>query len=263
MENNDLPFPLPAATVQLRTLLGNAQLAASRLLPSSARETDPELDRQAAMLDRSFFRLLRLANNLSLADRVSGPLPCADVDIVDLVGEVCDRAASLTRLLGLRLRFLCAPESRLCALAPEATEQLLYHLLSNAMKASTSGGTVTVELRFSAGRVLLSVADTGCGIPEEQLSALFDCGLQIPLLPPHGTGLGLALCQRIAKRQDGILMAESRRGEGSRFIFSLPDRRCGKYGAPLPFDLAGGFNPTLVALADALPPEAFLLRSQG
>lgn len=264
MENNDLTFPLSAAALQLRMILENLYLAAARLLPFSDRESDPELDRQAAVLDRSFFRLLRLADNLALAARLSAPLPLTDADIVDLVGEVCDRAGGLAHLLDLRLRFLCAPESRFCALAPEATVQLLYHLLSNALRSSVPGGTVTVALRFTAGRVLLSVADTGCGFPENQLPALFDRGSHASPLPPsQGTGLGLALCQRIAGCQGGVLIAESHRGRGSRVTLSLPDRRCGKTAAPRPFDPAGGFNPTLIALADALPPEAFLLRSQG
>lgn len=58
---------------------------------------------------------------------------------------------ALAPLLDLELRFSCPMEHHLCALAPDALEQLLYHLLSNAFKFTPAGGTVTVELRRSPG----------------------------------------------------------------------------------------------------------------
>ncbi len=75
-------------------------------------------------------------------------------------------------------------------------------------------------------------------------------------------GLGLALCRRIAERHGGMLMAESQVGKGSRFTLSLPDRQVESSVSDVPFDYTGGFNRTLLALADALPVRAFLIRNQ-
>jgi hypothetical protein len=58
-------------------------------------------------------------------------------------------------------------------------------------------------------------------------------------------------------------MAESRVGKGSRFTVSLPDRQVDSGVSDIPFDYAGGFNRTLLALADALPVSAFLVRNQN
>ena len=80
--------------------------------------------------------------------------------------------------------------------------------------------------------------------------------------PPHGLGLGLPLCRRIAEGHGGTLMAESREGQGSRFTLSLPDRQVGSGVSDVPFDYAGGFNRTLMALSDALPVSAFLRNNQ-
>ena len=148
---------------------------------------------------------------------------------------------------------------------PQLLEQLLFHLLSNAFKFTPPGGAVTVELRAQGKRLLLSVTDTGQGIPPEQLAALFDGYLHIERQDstPHGLGLGLSLCRRIAERHGGILMAESQADKGSRFTLSLPDRQVDGSVSDIPFDYSGGFNRTLLALADALPVQAFLIRSQG
>lgn len=109
--------------------------------------------------------------------------------------------------------------------------------------------------------MLLSVADTGQGIQEEDLETLFDRYLHKNLMDPqpHGLGLGLPLCRRIAEGHGGRLLAESKTGVGSRFTLSIPDQRTDSGGvSDVPLDYTGGFNRTLLALADALPAEAFL-----
>lgn len=265
-EQNQLASLFPSVAAQLRGALSNLHLAAAQLAPADARERDPALDARAALMDQSYYQVLRLINSLSLAECLldDRPLVLQDRDLVDLVGELCEKAAALAPLRDLELRFVCALERHVCAVAPDGIEQLLYHLLSNAFKFTPAGGTVTVELRVARKMVLLSVTDTGCGIPEERLPTLFDRYLHAGQMdpPPHGLGLGLPLCRRIAERHGGTLMAESHPGKGSRFTLALPDKQVGGGVSDVPFDYAGGFNRTLLALADALPVKAFLLRSQ-
>ena len=258
-DENHLASLFPDVATQLRAALSNLHLAAAQLAPAEARETDPALDQKAALLDQSYYRLLRLVNSLSsaawLAD--SAPLPLQDRDIVALVSEICEKVGDLAPLLGLELRFVCA-------MAATALEQAVYQLLSNAFKFTPPGGTVTVELQVKNGLVLLSVSDTGEGIPDERLPTLFDRYLHggQPDAPSHGLGLGLPLCRRVAEGHGGTLMAESRVGEGSRFTLSLPDKQVGGGVSDVPFDYTGGFNRTLMNLADALPVKAFLRNNQ-
>ena len=263
---NDLAALLPNIAAQARGALGNLRLAAAQLAPAEAREQDPALDQKAALLDQSYYRLLRLVNNLSWADCMAEnrPLRLKNQDLVSLVGEQCERAAGLAELLGLRLRFVCALDRHLCAVDSDLLEQILHQLLSNAMKFTPAGGTITVELRLLSKRVLVSVEDTGCGIPEEQLTMLFERFLHDvrPETPSQGLGLGLAICRRLAELQGGALMAVSSPGQGSRFTLSLPDRQVSGEVSDVDFDYSGGFNRTLLGLADALPAEAFRVRSQ-
>ena len=265
-DQNQLAALFPSVAVQLRGALSNLHLAAAQLAPADAREQDPALDARAALLDQSYYQMLRLVNSLSAAEQLVSERPPAlqDRDLVDLVGELCEKAAALAPLRGLELRFVCALERHVCAVEPAGIEQLLYHLLSNAFKFTPAGGTVTVELRVVKKQVLLSVTDTGCGISEERLATLFDRYLHPGALDPQpqAVGLGLPLCRRIAERHGGTLMAESRPGKGSRFTLSLPDKQVGGGVSDVPFDYAGGFNRTLLALADALPAGAFRLRNQ-
>lgn len=265
-DENHLASLFPDVATQLRVALSNLHLAAVRLAPAEARENDPELDEKAALFDQSYFRLLRMVNSLSSAAWLTStaPLPLQDRDVVALVGEICEKAGELAPLRGLELRFVCAMERHVCAVAPDALEQAVYQLLSNAFKFTPAGGTVTVELQVKNKLVLLSVTDTGEGIPEERLPTLFDSYLHggQPEGLSHGLGLGLPLCRSVAEGHGGTLMAESRMGEGSRFTLSLPDKQVGGGVSDIPFDYAGGFNRTLMNLADALPVKAFLRNNQ-
>jgi len=255
---------LPQAASQLRGAMSSLYFAAARLAPASARESDPALDAKAALVDQSYYRLVRLVNNLSATRYLSGePLSLQDQDIVEFVAELFAKIASLAPLRGLETRLLCAADHHVCAFCPDALEQLLYQLVSNAFKFTPAGGLITVELKLSGKRVLLSVEDTGDGIAPERLETLFDSYHQAdqPAPPPQGLGLGLALCRGIAQGHDGVITAESRQGKGSRFTFSMPDRLSRSVLSDVPFDYSGGFNRTLMALSDSLPPEAFKLRN--
>lgn len=265
-DQNNLASLFPCVAAQLRGALSNLHLASAQLAPPNAREQDPALDARAALLDQSYYRMLRLVNSLSAAAYLTSddPLPLLDRDVAELVSRICEQTGDLAPLLGLELRFICPMEHHICAVAPDALEQLLFQLLSNAFKFTPAGGTVTVELRLQSGRVQLSVADTGRGIPPERLATLLDGRIPAERRdpPPCGTGLGLFLCRRIAERHGGTLMAVSQVDRGSRFTLSLPDRQVDGTVSDVPFDYAGGFNPTLLALADALPVQAFLIRGQ-
>ena len=263
-EQNQLASLFPSVAAQMRNALSNLYLAAGQLVPASAREQDPALDQKAAYLDQSYYQLLRLVNNLSLAGCLTDdtPLPLRNRELVEFVGAWCEEAASAAELMNVDVRFICVRDRMVCAVAPDALRHILEHLMSNALKFTPAGGTITVELKEAAGRVLLTVSDTGCGIPEERLETLFDRYLHPGQmdLQAHGLGLGLPLCRRLAEAQGGTLLADSRVGQGSRFMLSLPLRQVEASVSDVPFEYGGGFNRTLVELSDALPSGAFKVK---
>ncbi|MEG1682523.1 MAG: sensor histidine kinase, partial [Oscillospiraceae bacterium] len=247
----------PNAAAQLRSALGNIEIAMSHLAPPDKREADGDLDAAAAILYQSYYRLLRLVNNLSDAPLLleDSPLPLEDRDLVSLTEELCHRAEPQAELLGLQLRFSSTMDSHLVAVNAPKIQRLLLNLLSNAFKFTPRGGSVTVGLKPVSGKLLLSVADTGCGISDELAATLFDRYLHTDRMdpPPHGLGLGLPLCRRIAVGHGGDLITVPRLSQGLTIALSLPDRRVGNgVLSDLRFDYTGGFNPTLLELSDAL-----------
>lgn len=103
----DFSAVFPNIAAQLRTALGTLHLAAAQLAPAKEREQDPALDEKAALLDQSYYQLLRLVNNLTAAGYLGQerPFPLRDRDLVETVRGVCTCAQGLAELKGLRLEF--------------------------------------------------------------------------------------------------------------------------------------------------------------
>jgi signal transduction histidine kinase/PAS domain-containing protein len=105
--------------------------------------------------------------------------------------------------------------------------QVLLNLLSNAVKFTPAGGRITVSVRVESGEpdsVVLEVADSGIGIPEDKLEAIFEPFVQIDRTlknPAEGTGLGLAISRELARGMGGDLSATSTPGAGSTFALRL------------------------------------------
>ena len=107
---------------------------------------------------------------------------------------------------------------------PDRILQVLINLVSNSVKF-TDEGTIICGVRRQGDSILFSVVDTGIGIPEDQLEAVFSMFSQIQTKKdgkPSGTGLGLAISRKIIDHHRGRIWAESRFGEGSTFSFIIP-----------------------------------------
>lgn len=249
-------------SAQLRTALGGMHIAVSRLAPPERRDADAALDRDAALLNRNYYALLRLSNNLSNAPMLldDAPLTRENTDIVTWLDGLCRQAAPLFALRNVTLTFQCSAAHHGAAINRVCLEQAVWNLLSNALKFTAEGGAVTVSLRFERRQVLLAVTDTGCGISAEDMEMVFDSYLHPERLAvlPSGLGLGLPLCRRIAEGHGGRLVLDSREGHGTTVTLALPDELVEDVVEDVPFDYTGGFQPALVGLADGLPFEAFL-----
>lgn len=115
---------------------------------------------------------------------------------------------------GLTLR---ADESRMV--------QVLVNLLSNAIKFSPTKGIVKLLASKNAESVVLSVADSGRGIPADQLASIFERFKQVQASDSanrKGSGLGLSICKAMVEQHGGTISVESQIGKGSRFIIELP-----------------------------------------
>jgi PAS domain S-box-containing protein len=104
-------------------------------------------------------------------------------------------------------------------------KQILYNLISNAIKFTPQGGSVSVESAPHERFVEVSVTDTGIGIASDELEVIFEEFRQVGSSTrgvKEGTGLGLAITRRLVEQQGGTIRVESEPGKGSRFTFALP-----------------------------------------
>ena len=135
----------------------------------------------------------------------------------------------VTNAKSIHLEAQVAPDLPAVNADPVRLTQILGNLLGNAAKFTEQGGRIILAARLvagDAGRVELSVSDTGCGIPPEYILQVFDRLFQVSSagdeLMGSGLGLGLSIAQQLVNLHGGTILVESEVGRGSRFSFSLP-----------------------------------------
>ena len=252
--NQELERVLGQVSNQLRGSLGNIYQALNRIAPMEVREGNGAVDRDAAVLCQSYYRILRLANNLSDAAHLEGPSAAQlrNGDIVGLCRDIMDRARHPAELLGIRLDFQCEKERHTIAMDKDRIERMMLNLLSNAFKfIRRDEKLVTLDVRVSREWVELILTDTGCGISQELLETVFDRYRHTQRLDPP-------VCRRIAQEHGGVLLLTSQEGTGTTVTVSLPNKRSKlQQMSTFLVDLGGGYNRTLAELSDALPSRAF------
>jgi two-component system, NtrC family, sensor kinase len=98
-------------------------------------------------------------------------------------------------------------------------DQVFLNLLTNAREATPHGGRIAVTVRSTDGVVEISIADTGCGIPAENLARVLE---PFFTTKPHGNGLGLSICRSVLWQVDGTLKIHSQPGAGTDVRVVVP-----------------------------------------
>jgi signal transduction histidine kinase len=130
------------------------------------------------------------------------------------------RSAAAARQVSLRAEAL--PGLPAVQADVDRVQLVFSNLLSNAIRHSPEGATVTVRARAADGGVRFEVVDTGPGIPKAYQQAVFEKYFQLPGAPPGGAGLGLFIAREIVQAHGGEIGVESEPGKGSAFWFRLP-----------------------------------------
>lgn len=113
----------------------------------------------------------------------------------------------------------------LCEVDSHRIRQVLHNLLDNAVAHTPGGGTITVTARRQDGWVAIDVADTGEGIPAEEIPNIFERFYRVDKSRARSTGghgLGLTIARRLVEAHGGKIEVESELGKGSRFTFTVP-----------------------------------------
>ena len=193
--------------------------------PSSALDRD-----ELQLVHRNGMRLLKLVNTLLDFSRIEAGRIQAVYEPADLGAFTTDIASAFQSAMdraGLEFVIDCPPLPEPAYVDRDMWEKIVLNLVSNAFKF-TFKGRVAVRLQSAAGRFELTVKDTGTGIPENELSRIFDRFHRVEGAggrTHEGTGIGLAFVQELAKLHGGSIRVESVAGKGSTFIVSIPAGR--------------------------------------
>jgi signal transduction histidine kinase/DNA-binding response OmpR family regulator/PAS domain-containing protein len=203
------------------------------MAPIEALLSDPQvhlpLDRRAevASARRAVLRLNRLVDTLLDFARAEADELHADLEITDLAQLTTDVASMFRAVVeeaGLSLDIDTAAVTAPVAVDTEMVNKILLNLLSNAVKF-TQQGSISVRLEEGGDEVRLTVADTGLGIPAEELSRVFERFHQVPVRGARsreGAGIGLSLVRDLARAHGGEVSVRSELGSGSQFTVRLP-----------------------------------------
>lgn len=180
------------------------------------------------IIDRNSRRLLRLIDDLLILSRIDDGahrLNEQPVSIADLVEATIGVLRPTIGSASLRMVVNIPDDLPTVPADPNQLEQVLFNLVSNAVKFSLPGGMVTVRAERDGDAVVLTVEDQGIGIPEEDLPKVFSRfhrgEVAIRRAIP-GTGLGLAVVQGIVEGHQGQVTVDSAPGEGTRISVRLP-----------------------------------------
>jgi PAS domain S-box-containing protein len=190
-------------------------------------ETDPRVREELGVIHRNGLRLGKLVNTLLDFSRIEAGRMQARYEPVDLAAATSDLASvfrSAVERAGLGFEVDCPPLPEPVHLDREMWEKVVLNLLSNALKFTFAGG-VRVAVRAGRGEATVTVADTGIGVPPEEMPRLFERFHRIENARSRsneGSGIGLALVKELVEMHGGTITADSTVGAGTTFVIRLP-----------------------------------------
>jgi two-component system sensor histidine kinase ResE len=212
---------------ELKTPLTSIQGFAQAILDGAA--STPEAQAKAAQViyDESgrMHRLVLDLLDLARLDAGTADIARAPVNLTALLQAVGDKFVPQSRELKVKLISEIEPLPAFIG-DGDRLSQVFTNLVDNALKHTPEGGQVTLRAHREVGLVMISVEDSGQGIPPEELSRIFERFYQLDKSrkggPGHGVGLGLAIAREIIQAHYGTLTASSLEGVGSTFTVTLP-----------------------------------------
>lgn len=194
---------------------------------SSGMVKDPEDQKRfITMIGVEVDRLVELINDvlkLSELESVAMPQPGDRASVLAVAGEAREFLKPMAERAGVTVS-LAGVETQV-AMAPGRLRELLTNLMENGIKYNEPGGRVDVGVRQTDGRVFITVADTGIGIPKEAQERVFERFYRVDkgrARKTGGTGLGLAIVKHITQLYGGAVTLESEPGQGTTLTLEFP-----------------------------------------
>jgi signal transduction histidine kinase len=177
-----------------------------------------KVDTQALKLQTMILQLLDIS-------RIEKGIADYNIELVDFNGYLNDMADLIRQLVPSHELIITMDESRMVNIDKLRMEQVMMNIVGNAAKYSPGGKQIMLDTNFlENGDLLIAVRDEGIGMSEEELLKVFEKFYRVQDITKlfNGLGMGLFICSKIISDHGGKIWAESKKGEGSTFFFTLP-----------------------------------------
>ncbi len=253
----------PHVISTLRSCAMGIKLSADRCFSMLENGVSPS-QKHISVLYHYYYNLSRTISQVSNAGQIERTelsfLP-THTDLVKLCSDLTDTVSTLVADKGLSIQFQTTEPEAFAMVDSLKIERLLLNLFSNSIKSCSAGDSITLSLKLSGSKLILQVEDTGSGIPQEILGTLFTLpDGSVDLTNPNpGMGLGLFIAFGIARLHKGVLLIESRQGQGTRVWVTLPADRAlsPRFKTPESVYCHSGASLVLTELADILDNSCF------
>ncbi len=222
------------ASHELRTPLSSINAYVEMLLDGEAEDEESRVEFYQIIKGEAD-RVSRMIDNMLNISRIEAgvySVECVDSDFTDICADVVETMRAQAKAKDIKLSLKHGPLVYTAEADRDMIHQVVMNLVSNAIKYTPEGGrvTISVENDDTSRSVMVTVADTGLGIPPEAVERIFDKFYRIENYKrvAKGTGLGLNLVKHIVETvHHGTVHVESEMGMGSRFCFTIPYERPG------------------------------------
>ena len=260
------PAAFRAMSLEMKNYLAVLKMASSIVLPYVENTGDERLGQYAAMINHTYYNILRLTLNMEVLGTkldTESALRRKGFNLVQMCGEIVDACLYLVQARGVELRFECAEENITIWADRDKIEQMLLNMISNSLASTARGGSVTVFAARSGESALIKVSDTGQGIPSDIKASAWNRYEETKVLTDakSGAGFGMAAVSQIARLHGGSVFFESRKDEGTTVAASIPLK---KSGGPTVNDhvaeyhKSNGISPFLLGLSTILEYDKFM-----
>ena len=181
------------------------------------------------IVEKNVSILMRLVNEILDFRKIQNKkmeLTLSEFELTHYLKEWASTFESIATKRKIKVDLIIPAPIRLCA-DMYKVERICYNLLSNALKYTSEGGSITIKAKSTDETVEICIKDTGKGIAKEDIKHIFDRFYQVKNSNKDGTGIGLAIVKAFTELQGGTAKVESEVGKGSEFTITLPKRVAG------------------------------------
>lgn len=217
---------------ELRTPL-NVILSALQLLELYSKDSDIhnieiKLKRYIKIMKQNCYRQLRLVNNMIDITKLDAgffELNPQNCDIVNIVENITLSVSEYIKNKSIELIFNTDIKECITACDPDKIERVVLNLLSNSVKFTRQGGIITVSMYCKGENIVISIKDTGIGIPPDKLNIVFDRFRQVDkslTRKQEGSGIGLSIVKSLVELHGGKVSLFSEYGKGTELMIEFP-----------------------------------------